>query len=266
MKSPLRYPGGKSKLLKQILKFKPTNVKEYREPFLGGGSLFFHLLDDKSIEVFKASDTFPELINFYQAMLESPPELFSSVQHFKMTYGAHDLFTTCKELIANAETGAVDRAAAFFVLNRITFSGLTLSGGFSKASYEGRFNKSHMEKVKNFENLNASIDIRERSYETLLHEESSRSVWIFLDPPYDIKSDNLYGKNGAGHKGFDHVKLAEECKECKHPFLITYNDNETIRKLYQDWAYIHEVDVIYSMNSSAKRKKELFITNYKVEQ
>ncbi len=40
-KSPLRYPGGKSRALKQILPLIPVNISEFREPFVGGGSVFF---------------------------------------------------------------------------------------------------------------------------------------------------------------------------------------------------------------------------------
>jgi DNA adenine methylase len=266
-KSPLRYPGGKSKLLKEILAFKPENVKEYREPFLGGGSLLFHLLSDAEIQSLKGTDTFKELILFYEAMLQSPHKLVEAIEKMKMTYAPKDLYTISKRLVVDQKASWLERAASFFVLNRITFSGLTLSGGFSQASYDGRFKKSHIEKCSTFQGIKKDIQIFLSSYEELLHSPSSfddKEVWVFLDPPYDIKSSNLYGKNGDGHKSFDHVKLAEECKKCKYPFLITYNDNDTIRNLYQGWANIHEIDVIYSMNSSGKRKKELFITNYQV--
>ncbi|MYF99993.1 DNA adenine methylase [Candidatus Poribacteria bacterium] len=42
-KSPLRYPGGKSRAIKQILPHIPTEIGEFREPFVGGGSVFFSL-------------------------------------------------------------------------------------------------------------------------------------------------------------------------------------------------------------------------------
>ena len=65
------------------------------------------------------------------------------------------------------------------------------------------------------------------------------------------------------HKGFDHVQFAENCKNSKHKMLITYNDNEHIRELF-NFAKIHEVDVTYSMNKGKNlSKKELFISiNY----
>ena len=42
-KSPLRYPGGKQKALRQIIPHIPESIGEYREPFIGGGSLFFEI-------------------------------------------------------------------------------------------------------------------------------------------------------------------------------------------------------------------------------
>lgn len=267
MKSPLRYPGGKSRLIKEILKFKPKDITEYREPFLGGGSLFFHLLDDKEIEIFKASDTFPELINFYQTMLQSPQELVQVIEKMKMTNEPSKLFSFSKSLLTNKSSHSnIEQAAAFFILNRTSFSGLTMSGGFSKASYDGRFKKAHIEKCGSLKNVKKQIQIKEASYEELLFQPTENKTWIFLDPPYDIKSSNLYGKNGDGHKGFDHEKLAIDCKNSQHQWLITYNNNKHIRNLYEGWAFIQEVDVVYNMNSSGKKRKELFITNYKVDQ
>jgi DNA adenine methylase len=67
IKSPLRYPGGKSRAIKQILPQITLNIREYREPFLGGGSVFFAVkqLFDQQIKAYWINDLNPDLYHFY---------------------------------------------------------------------------------------------------------------------------------------------------------------------------------------------------------
>lgn len=263
IKSPLRYPGGKARLAKKILAMAPEGYSEYREPFLGGGSVLFAVHSLKPDIAKKAGDSFQPLYNFWHMCKTEPKELYHQVWVGKQIIIGKSLWEKCRKWVFDTSTDIrdVDRAAAYFMLNRITFSGLTLSGGYSKEAHETRFRDTHIARLKDANQVLQNVDLRHSDYTELLHEPGD-NVWIYLDPPYDIKSDNLYGNAGASHKGFDHVKFAEECKKCKHKWLITYNDNQKIRDLYSSWANITEVDVKYSMNSTAKVTKELFITNY----
>jgi DNA adenine methylase len=97
-------------------------------------------------------------------------------------------------------------------------------------------------------------------------EQDGENVFIFLDPPYHSATKSaLYGKNGNLHKGFDHIRFAETIKNCKHNWLITYDDSEFIRDLFSS-CYIIEWDLTYGMrnitDSSNQIGKELFISNY----
>jgi len=91
-------------------------------------------------------------------------------------------------------------------------------------------------------------------------------VFIFLDPPY-YSADKLYGRNGELHN-FPHGLLADLLKETRHDFLITYDDCESIRKLYK-WANLDVTKwkLTYGMNNcglenSCKVGEELFISNF----
>ena len=64
LKTCLRYPGGKSKATKTLSPWYPENFKEYREPFIGGGSVYFHLKPEKAV----ISDVHKELTDFYQSI------------------------------------------------------------------------------------------------------------------------------------------------------------------------------------------------------
>ena len=158
-----------------------------------------------------------------------------------------------------------DKAVAFFILNRITFSGTSLSGGFSNGAYEKRFTESSIVRMCDMSSLLKNAEITNEDFSAVL-SGGDGDVFTFLDPPYYSATDSaLYGKNGQLHKGFDHERLSEELRECKHRWLMTYDDCEYIRNLYKDFN-IKEFELMYGMRNVRKsadmKGNELFISNY----
>ena len=265
IKSSLRYPGGKQRLVKDIFRKIPSQFTEYREPFFGGGSVFFYIKQQKNdLNHWWINDKFEPIANFWQQSATSASEITNIVTSMKQQY------PTGKELHSRLrkEYGSLSKeaqAAALFILNRCSFSGLTFSGGYSQQAYDGRLTLNSVKNISKLETLFKDTKITALDYNDLFAapaQETNGKVFIFLDPPYDIKSNNLYGNIGNMHQSFNHIQFAENCKNCKdHLWMITYNDNEHIRHLFS-WANIQEIDVTYNMNSAAKRKKELVITNY----
>jgi DNA adenine methylase len=159
----------------------------------------------------------------------------------------------------------IKKASAFFIFNRITFSGTSESGGYSEQSFKGRFTTSSIDRVKNLKNILRSTKITNLDYQEII-EEKGKNVFIFLDPPYySATKSALYGKNGALHKTFDHFRFAEVMKRCKHNWLITYDDSPFIRELFS-FAYQNSCDLTYGMRNvtatSNQNGKELFLSNY----
>ncbi len=265
LKSPLRYPGGKARLVKQILNFAPEAFTEYREPFLGGGSVLFGILSSRPDVICKATDNFEHLARFWVQLRYNSQDVKDKVEQLKKEHQNRDLFDFCRHFIEDFFADPIEKAAMYFILNRITFSGLTMSGGFSQAAHDTRFKKSHIDNLLTAGKVISKVHIEHGDYTKLLLDELetvySGKVWIYCDPPYDIGSSTLYGNRGDQHKGFDHAKFAEDCKQCQHQLLVTYNDNANIRQLFS-WANITEIPVTYNMNSNNKKKVELFITNY----
>ena len=76
-KSPLRYPGGKSRALKQILPLIPMNMSEFREPFVGGGSVFFAIrsLFQDRIKSYWINDLNYDLYCFWKRVRDDAPDL-----------------------------------------------------------------------------------------------------------------------------------------------------------------------------------------------
>jgi len=94
-------------------------------------------------------------------------------------------------------------------------------------------------------------------------------AFMYLDPPYDIK-DNLYGRKGSMHKGFDHDKFAADCDTNPMDQLISYNSDQLVKDRFKNWNAA-EFDLTYTMRSvgeymrEQKQRKELLLFNYGIE-
>ncbi len=154
-------------------------------------------------------------------------------------------------------------------MNRITFSGIMDSGGYSQQAFEKRFTTSSIERLKNLSPYLNKVLISCGDYQELLVKDGEK-VFLFLDPPYyQPTKSKLYGVKGDSHTSFDHQRFANNVSQCKHKWLLTYDDCLEIRNLFS-FANITELQVQYGMNNykqkNAAKGKELIITNYALNQ
>lgn len=265
VKSPLRYPGGKSKALKQILPLIP-HFEEYREPFVGGGSVFLALKQLYPNKKYWINDLYVELFQFWQVAQQNLPELVTQVQGWKNEFQEGKiLYQYLKENVESFDL--IKKASAFFVFNRITFSGTTEAGGFSEQAFQRRFTQSSIERLAELKPFLNNIQITNEDYEKIVMQNGEK-VFIFLDPPYfSATKSALYGKRGTLHKEFDHQRFAKIMKNCSHQWLITYDNSDYIKELFS-FANIVEWDLMYGMRNqtlnSIQLGKELFISNFKI--
>lgn len=263
IKSPLRYPGGKSKAINSILKLIP-DFREFREPFVGGGSVFVYLKQKNPSKYFWINDIYRNLYHFWNECKENPKGLIDLILEFRAKYSdGKELY---RFLLNNIDSfDNTKKAAAFFIFNRITFSGTTESGGFSNAAFHKRFTESSIERVKSLSGILADTKISNYDYEEVISADGE-DVFLFLDPPYySATKSALYGKNGTLHKTFDHKRFANVIKDSKHKWLISYDDSDYIKELFS-FANIQPWDLTYGMRNVNKGSnqlgKELFISNY----
>ena len=265
IKSPLRYPGGKSRAVKIIAPL-VSEFDEFREPFLGGGSVFVYFKQKYPNNKYWINDIYPNLYHFWKQIQQNPNKLIEQIQQWK------DEFENGKELhrflIENiVKFDNLKKAAAFFVFNRITFSGTSESGGFSNAAFKKRFTQSSIERVKALSTILDNTLITDLDYQEVV-EAKGKNVFIFLDPPYySATKSALYGKNGKLHKIFDHERFSKILMNVNHKWLITYDDSEYIRNLFS-FANIKKWNLTYGMRNVGKNGnqngKELFISNYPI--
>ena len=147
-------------------------------------------------------------------------------------------------------------ATYYFVINRCSFNGSTLSGGFSKEASKKRFTYKSTEKIAHL-NLD-NFEISNKDFEEFINENTCEKSFIFLDPPYFLNENSkLYGFRGDMHKGFCHEKLFELLSKRKN-WLLTYNNCSFIKNLYKDFQII-ETNWSYAMNKDKKSSEIIII-------
>lgn len=268
IKSPLRYPGGKSNVVKKIASLSPIEFGEFREPLVGGGSLFILLKQLYPHRRFWINDKYPPLFNFWKMCQSNLDDLVEQVLKFRKR------FREGKELynylwIHYDKFNNIRKASAYFIFNRITFSGTTHSGGYSDESYKKRFTESSIERLKLMKYILPRTRITNYDYKEVVKTKGS-NVFYYLDPPYfSAAKSPLYGRNGNLNKIFNHYEFATVMKECKHKWLITYDDCSFIKKLFSFAHTIKSWNLSYGMRNVStnlkQRGKELFITNYSIK-
>ena len=245
-----------------------SKFKEFREPFLGGGSVALYISKMyPSLDIW-VNDLYEPLVNFWQNIQDDGQNLQDMIWSLKNKYperdSARELFTKAKESINNEELSSRDRAAYFYVVNKCSFSGLTESSSFSAQASESNFSYRGIEKITGYQQIIENWTITNISYERMLSDDSE--IFTYLDPPYDIK-DNLYGKKGDMHKKFNHDEFAEWCDRFTSPMLISYNSSQLVKNRFKHWTAT-EFDLTYTMRSvgeymrEQQQRKELLLLNY----
>ena len=277
LKTPLRYPGGKSKAIKTLSQWYPQNISEYREPFIGGGSIAIDITKKHPYIPVWINDLYIPLYNFWIQLRDNGEELSERVieekqntldagDSDKITERAKNLFDTYREEIDKYDD--FEKAVAFFIMNKCSYSGLTENSTFSPTASNSNFSLVGARKLADFSKLIKYWKITNLDYSEVMNSYATGDAFIFLDPPYDIK-DFLYGKNREMHRSFDHERFAQEVYKCKSKFMITYNLNDRLCELYKDY-YLKEWKLRYSMAHRGDKgtddnvKTELLITNYNV--
>ena len=260
MKSLLRYPGGKTRALKHIIPYFPKNLTEIVSPFFGGGSIEIHYAS-QGVRV-HGYEIFEPLVNFWQQVLKDPEEVAKWIEVFffpctKDTFAQYQKKQSWTEYDQKLMHWPVFRACMYYALNRSSFSGATLSGGYSKQAAEKRFTESSVQRLRDF--ICPSLTVEQADFADSLRRHNDET-FVYADPPYLLEKSTLYGERGSTHKDFDHQRFAEEIKK-KNNWVISYNPHPEILELYKDYEIVYP-NWTYGM-SADKKSKEILILNVK---
>lgn len=267
-KSPLRYPGGKSRItpiVKTLLENNNINGT-YIEPFAGGAGVALQLLIDGSVNDIVINDYDKAIYSVWRAIKENHTGLIRLIENTPITV---EEWRRQKKIYSTQNNKySLQLAFATLFLNRTNYSGILSSGPIGGYEQNGkykinvRFNKTDIiQKINSIATYREHIHIYNKDIisfvENILPKYSSNS-FVYFDPPYFKKGSELY-------KNFfdlpDHVKLCNKITtNVGIPWLITYDNALEIIKIYQKNYNIALFDLSYG-TSNRKAVTEIAIVH-----
>ena len=261
--TPLRYPGGKTKMWKRFAKLlseRFNNIDTLVSPFCGAASIEIKCAAN-NIKVI-AGDNLEPLINFWhyyqkdsQALVDQALQWYPLSYEEGLTFFHNELKENCQNLHGNTLTN-FDRAAIFFLINRQTFRAYTLNQGPQKRTPEGLTSSSQLQKFREWYNTNITFVYSD--YRKLIDHYEGHCM--FFDPPY-VDREYIYGTKNMD-KSFDHKALRDKIVNLNNQWILCYVKHDLIMDLYQDFEII-EHEYTHTLNRTGRTEvKELFIINY----
>jgi DNA adenine methylase len=266
----VKWAGGKTKLLSELVLRLPTHIKTYAEPFAGGAALFFALASDetRSFDHAILADRNEELVACYRAVKSDVRGLIEVLKGYRYDKDAY--------YAVRAETtqGKSDvlRGARLIYLNRTCFNGLwrvNASGQFNVP-----FGRYENPRIVDEEGLTRASEALARADVLCADFEEATATlgagdFAYFDPPYvplsKTASFTAYGAGGFGPS--DQERLARVLRELKAKdvlAMLSNADTETTRDMYRDFA-VHVVRAPRAINSNAKKRgdvNELLVTSW----
>jgi DNA adenine methylase len=242
-KPVLKWAGGKTQLLSEIIEEMPRNYSRYIEPFFGGGALFFNLQPENAI----IADINPELINLYQSIKENPKKV---IEYLELHKNDSKYFYAVRKQEWQS-LNKYQAAARTIFLNRTCFNGLyrvNKSGGFNVP-----FGNYKNPKISNPEVIYACSAVLKNTeiilgdYKTVLKQYAKSGDFVFLDPPYLPISKCSDFKRYTKEQFYedDHVELAETIELIRKRgchVVLTNSNHPLVHKLFSK----HKIQVIKS--------------------
>lgn len=185
----LKWAGGKRQLVDTISKYCPVRIDTYFEPFLGGGTLFFHLINSRPKFHAILSDSNAELINVYKCVRDDVMEVIELLKIYQAQYYQNPKNYFYKVRDQERPRGRFEKAARFIFLNRTCYNGLY------RVNKAGRFNVPHGSYLKpeivNEDKLIGASRVLQDSEAEIVHspyhkvlKECGKGDLVYLDPPY----------------------------------------------------------------------------------
>ncbi|MDA9829422.1 DNA adenine methylase [Candidatus Poseidoniaceae archaeon] len=290
----LKWAGGKRQLISEIEKRLPSEINEietYVEPFIGGGAILFHMLENYNFREIHISDINLELVLCYRQLQTSVEDVISSLEKlivdFPVTtedrsdyfYKIRDLWNSNLDIDSMSDKNRSKRVAQMIFLNKTCFNGLfrlNKSGKFNVPT--GRYKNPSFPSADSLKEVNQALQgviIHHASYEKCIEWVDDKS-FVYFDPPYRplSKTSSFISYSKRDFNDDNQTELASLTKELHKKnvsFLLsnsdpknTVKDDEFFDELYCDFK-IDRVFANRAINSNPDRRgkiSELLIKNY----
>ena len=258
----LKWAGGKTQMLNDLLPKVPSSYGRYIEPFFGGGAMFFALQPENAI----IADSNPELINMYRQVAVNVDEV---IQYLKKYENTSEMFYTVREQDWT-QLPKAEAAARTIFLNRTCFNGLY------RVNKQGKFNvpygKYANPKICDEDGLKAASEALKKAeilcgdYLLVLDHYAQPGDFVFLDPPYLPISEYADFKRYTKEQFYeeDHIELAKiimRLQERGCHIILTNSNHPLVHELYAPFT----IDVIQtkrhiSCNGSTRKGEDVIVT------
>jgi DNA adenine methylase len=272
--SPLRYPGGKSKIYEKVKALIVSNGygdRTYVEPFAGGFGIGIGLLCEDIVPSAILNDVDTHIYNFWYAVLNDTENLLRLITDTPITIEERE---RQKHNYRDANVDLLTDGFATLFLNRVNFSGVIKGGPIGGLDQSGtykvdcRFNKDDLrDKIEIIAGLKHRIKLYNKDAGRLIRMNLMRMkspMFLNIDPPYVIKGSRLYTNYFTEE---DHIDLQKDISKYlggdKYPWIITYDDCSLVRGLYKGF-HMQEYGILHNAGGTVYGK-ELVITNIPIE-
>jgi len=266
--SPLRYPGGKTKLypfVKELLLQNDLLGGTYIEPFAGGSGLALKLLFNEDVSSIVLNDYDPAVYAFWHSVLNHSNELCSSIEDCSVNV---DEWKKQKQIYLEKNMQNLLRLGfSTFFLNRTNISGILnggIIGGIEQAGVykiNSRFNKKRLiGLIQEIAKRRSQISLYGKDAFKFIHDPifGNKKTFVYFDPPYVKKGTQLY-KNALERD--DHIKLGSEISNCKAThWIVTYDIDPLVSKIYNRYRKDY-LDIRYTINGNRKAREYIFYSD-----
>jgi DNA adenine methylase len=264
---------------------KDGKIKNYFEPFLGGGAVFFDIIQNYQVENIFISDINEKLIKTYKTIKNESKELIEILKEYENQYITLDkekqqeyFYNKRKQFNDEILTDLIT-SALFIFLNKTCYNGLY------RVNSKNKFNTpigSYIEpkicdenNLKNVSILLENVNIEEKNYTKIL-ENITENSFVYFDPPYrPLNKDSFKSYDTSNFNDKEQEKLADFFNDLNkiNPIYLMLSNSDPknsdendnfFDELYKDYN-IYRIDAKRFINSKALKRdsiKELLITNY----
>ena len=231
----VKWSGGKKDEIKMFYTHIPPDIDTYLEPFIGGGSLFFHINHSKNV----INDVHTELIAFYKSIKNG--KIMDIYNFMKQKWDSKNVDNNEAEYYKIRDemdfTDELENAKRFYYLRKMCYRGMLRYNRNGKFNIPyGRYKTCNFEllkeKKKDYEELFKNTEVLNQDFETIFQNYNDSKNFMFLDPPYDSEFTD-YGYCSFGKE--EHKKLAKCFKETNIRCLMIIGKTDFIKDLYKDY-------------------------------
>lgn len=276
----IKWVGGKGKLITELRIYFPNKFERYFEPFVGGGALFYDVIQNTNLVFSSINDINKKLIITYQQVKKEPDGLISILSELEISYKKKneeeqkEFFYLIRNKYNNKNLTDSYTAAYLIFLNKTCFNGMYREN--SKGEYNVPFGDQKNPTICDKENLLAvSKCLKNTKMTNLSFEESIKDCkngdFIYFDPPYypinGTSKFTSYSKDSFGQN--EQVKLRDVFEQLSNKgclIMLSNSNTEFIKDLYKDFKinFIYATRSINSKGNGRGRIAELVVTNYTI--